>query len=220
MKCVACSRDAPTVTEAEIAELRPQVPDRELLEVDGVKRLDGSSRSTTSRRRWTSRSGPASSAEEEGHHPALLTEWGRTTVTWWTHKIKWPASQRLHHGSEDGPALSPVGATLASPWWAHVEGEACLAPTRDEADRGAGRSRDRIDGRARPRARGRACRPRSDRVAARPRPGEGRGDGACDPRRNRERARCVSSGRSRVARTGARVGRACPRGARAGSTSS
>jgi 4a-hydroxytetrahydrobiopterin dehydratase len=27
-------------------------------------------------------------AEVEGHHPALLTEWGRTTVTWWTHKIK------------------------------------------------------------------------------------------------------------------------------------
>ena len=27
-------------------------------------------------------------AEEQGHHPALLTEWGRTTVTWWMHKIK------------------------------------------------------------------------------------------------------------------------------------
>jgi len=27
-------------------------------------------------------------AEAEGHHPALLTELGRTTVTWWTHKIK------------------------------------------------------------------------------------------------------------------------------------
>ena len=27
-------------------------------------------------------------AEEECHHPALLTEWGRVTVTWWTHKIK------------------------------------------------------------------------------------------------------------------------------------
>jgi 4a-hydroxytetrahydrobiopterin dehydratase len=26
-------------------------------------------------------------AEEERHHPALLTEWGRTTVTSWTHKI-------------------------------------------------------------------------------------------------------------------------------------
>jgi Pterin 4 alpha carbinolamine dehydratase len=27
-------------------------------------------------------------ADEEGHHPALVTEWGRTTVTLWTHKIK------------------------------------------------------------------------------------------------------------------------------------
>ena len=27
-------------------------------------------------------------AEEQGHHPVLVTEWGRVTVTWWTHKIK------------------------------------------------------------------------------------------------------------------------------------
>ena len=27
-------------------------------------------------------------AEAEDHHPALLTEWGRVTVTWWTHKIR------------------------------------------------------------------------------------------------------------------------------------
>jgi 4a-hydroxytetrahydrobiopterin dehydratase len=27
-------------------------------------------------------------AREEDHHPAILTEWGRVTVTWWTHKIK------------------------------------------------------------------------------------------------------------------------------------
>ncbi|MBT3197928.1 MAG: hypothetical protein HN842_08425 [Gammaproteobacteria bacterium] len=26
-------------------------------------------------------------AEREGHHPAILTEWGKTTVTWWSHKI-------------------------------------------------------------------------------------------------------------------------------------
>jgi 4a-hydroxytetrahydrobiopterin dehydratase len=26
-------------------------------------------------------------AEEQGHHPALLTEWGKVTVSWWTHKI-------------------------------------------------------------------------------------------------------------------------------------
>jgi 4a-hydroxytetrahydrobiopterin dehydratase len=27
-------------------------------------------------------------AEAEGHHPALLTEWGKVTVTWWSHKIR------------------------------------------------------------------------------------------------------------------------------------
>ena len=27
-------------------------------------------------------------AEAEGHHPSILTEWGKVTVTWWTHKIK------------------------------------------------------------------------------------------------------------------------------------
>ncbi len=26
-------------------------------------------------------------AEQENHHPALLTEWGKTTVAWWTHEI-------------------------------------------------------------------------------------------------------------------------------------
>jgi 4a-hydroxytetrahydrobiopterin dehydratase len=29
----------------------------------------------------------AQMAEEEFHHPSLLTEWGKVTVTWWTHAI-------------------------------------------------------------------------------------------------------------------------------------
>ena len=27
-------------------------------------------------------------AEEEGHHPLIITEWGKVTIKWWTHKIK------------------------------------------------------------------------------------------------------------------------------------
>jgi 4a-hydroxytetrahydrobiopterin dehydratase len=27
-------------------------------------------------------------AEEQGHHPLIVTEWGRVAVQWWTHKIK------------------------------------------------------------------------------------------------------------------------------------
>ena len=88
MKCVACRRDAPKVTEAEIAEYQPQVSDWELIERDEIKRLerifqfDGFAQALV----FTNRVGEL--AEEEGHHPALLTEWGKVTVTWWTHKIR------------------------------------------------------------------------------------------------------------------------------------
>jgi 4a-hydroxytetrahydrobiopterin dehydratase len=88
MQCVACRRDAPTVTDEEIAELRPQVPDWELLEVDGIPRLRRvfPAADFAEALAFTTKVGEL--AESEGHHPALLTEWGRTTVSWWTHKIK------------------------------------------------------------------------------------------------------------------------------------
>ena len=38
MKCVACRRDAPKVTEAEIAEYHPQVSEWDLIERDEIKR--------------------------------------------------------------------------------------------------------------------------------------------------------------------------------------
>ena len=87
-RCVACRRDAPTVTDEEIAELRPQVPDWELLEVDGISRLRRvfPAADFAEALAFTAKVGEL--AEAEGHHPALLTEWGRTTVSWWTHKIK------------------------------------------------------------------------------------------------------------------------------------
>jgi len=76
------------VTDAEIAEFHPQVSDLEIVELDGIRRLrrvllfDDFAQALE----FTKKVGEL--AEEEGHHPALLTEWGRTTVTWWTHKIK------------------------------------------------------------------------------------------------------------------------------------
>ena len=88
MKCVACRRDAPTVTDEEIAELRPQISDWDLVEVDGIKRLSRAFAfdDFAQALEFTQRVGEI--AEDEGHHPALLTEWGRTTVNWWTHKIR------------------------------------------------------------------------------------------------------------------------------------
>jgi 4a-hydroxytetrahydrobiopterin dehydratase len=88
MKCVACRKGEPTVTEAEIDRLHPQVSDWEIVEVDGVKRLERvfPADDFVQALEFTNKVGEL--AEEEAHHPALLTEWGKTTVTWWTHKIR------------------------------------------------------------------------------------------------------------------------------------
>jgi len=88
LKCVACRRDAPTVTDEEVAELHPQVPEWEIVEIDGVKRLQRVFSFDDFAQALAFTNSVARLAEEEGHHPALLTEWGRTTVSWWTHKIK------------------------------------------------------------------------------------------------------------------------------------
>ncbi|CAN5817156.1 4a-hydroxytetrahydrobiopterin dehydratase [soil metagenome] len=88
MKCVACRGDEPTLTDQELAAMTPQIPDWEVVQIDGVNRFRRVFRfdDFASALRFTDQVGAL--AEEEGHHPALLTEWGRTTVSWWTHKIR------------------------------------------------------------------------------------------------------------------------------------
>jgi 4a-hydroxytetrahydrobiopterin dehydratase len=87
-KCTACRRDSPRVTEHEIAELKPLIPEWTLLERDGIERLERVFRfgNFAEALNFTNRIGAV--AEEEGHHPAILTEWGRVTVSLWTHKIR------------------------------------------------------------------------------------------------------------------------------------
>ena len=88
LKCVACRGGEPRVTEQEIAEFVPQIPQWKLVERDGIKRLERSFnfKNFSEALSWTNKVGEL--AEAEDHHPALLTEWGKVTVTWWTHKIR------------------------------------------------------------------------------------------------------------------------------------
>ncbi len=87
-KCVPCRGGEPTLTETEIEELQPQVPEWQVKEVDGVKRLERvfKLKDFAEALAFTDKIGAV--AEEEGHHPLIVTEWGRVTIQWWTHKIK------------------------------------------------------------------------------------------------------------------------------------
>lgn len=88
LKCVACRGGEPTVTEAEIAELHPQVSEWQILEVDGIKRLQRVFKLKNFIEAIAFTNKIALIAEKEDHHPLIVTEWGRVTIQWWTHKIK------------------------------------------------------------------------------------------------------------------------------------
>jgi len=87
-KCTACRAGEPIVTSEEIALLQPQIIDWTVLERNDIKRLERvfKFKDFAEALAFTNKVGQI--AEEEGHHPSILTEWGRVTVTWWTHKIK------------------------------------------------------------------------------------------------------------------------------------
>ena len=88
MKCVACRGGVPTLTDEEIAELRPDVHDWDVIEVDGVKRLERTFKLKNFIEAIAFTNKIAMTAEKEDHHPLIVTEWGRVRVQWWTHKIK------------------------------------------------------------------------------------------------------------------------------------
>ena len=87
-KCVACRVGEPLLTDAEIEDLLLHVHEWQVNEVDGMKRLEKvfKFKNFVQALEFTNKVGAA--AEAEGHHPLIITEWGRVTLQWWTHIIK------------------------------------------------------------------------------------------------------------------------------------
>ena len=100
-KCVACRRDSPAATEADIEELSPQVPDWDLISEDGIPKLTRSFRFSNFREAMDFSAKVGEIAEEDGHHPRIVTEWGqgwRDVVD--PQDTQYPP-ERFHHGRQD-----------------------------------------------------------------------------------------------------------------------
>ncbi len=87
-ECGACRADAPLLTEQEIDELKPQIPEWKIIEEQGIDRLIRTFKFTNYMQALSFTTRVGEIAEQAGHHPAILTEWGKVTVSWWSHKIK------------------------------------------------------------------------------------------------------------------------------------
>lgn len=86
--CEACRADAPRISDEDLALLMPSIPDWVPIVVDGIMQIqrEYAFKNFAQAMAFSNRVGDI--AEQAGHHPAILTEWGKVTVTWWSHSIR------------------------------------------------------------------------------------------------------------------------------------
>src|SRR5436309_14848906 len=110
-RCVACRRDSPRVTAAEIAELKPEIPDWQLLERDGIARLERVFHfpSFADALAFTNRVGVL--AEAEGHRgPTRSAGSTGTTSSWPRRPTRWLPSADTTSTPRSGKATRSVPA--------------------------------------------------------------------------------------------------------------
>ena len=87
LKCVACRGGEPTLTLSEIEALSPQVSKWSVIEDGGINHLVREFKFNNFLNALDFTYSVGQIAEAENHHPMLITEWGKVSVHWWTHKI-------------------------------------------------------------------------------------------------------------------------------------
>jgi 4a-hydroxytetrahydrobiopterin dehydratase len=77
--------DMAKLSDAEIAELMPQVAGWSVVEEEGMKRLQREFTFGDFAEALAFTNSVGELAESANHHPRITTEWGRVTLTWWSH---------------------------------------------------------------------------------------------------------------------------------------
>ena len=86
--CEACSVDAPKATQSEIEDFLKNHNEWYLatdVEFPQLRREFKFNNFSTAQKFTNIIS---DLAEEEGHHPSILLEYGKVTISWWSHKIQ------------------------------------------------------------------------------------------------------------------------------------
>ncbi|TVP46805.1 MAG: 4a-hydroxytetrahydrobiopterin dehydratase [Halomonas sp.] len=85
--CQPCSKGAQPLSRNEAQTLLKDLSEWQIVEHDGIIKLSRRFmfRDFASALAFAQSVGDI--AEQAGHHPTLTIEWGKATVTWWTHAI-------------------------------------------------------------------------------------------------------------------------------------
>ncbi|MDP4548823.1 MULTISPECIES: 4a-hydroxytetrahydrobiopterin dehydratase [unclassified Marinobacter] len=85
--CEACRKGAPKVTGDEKELLCGKIPDWRLVDAQSEERLKKVFKFKNFAQAQAFANQVGDLAEAENHHPAILLEYGKVTVSWWTHAI-------------------------------------------------------------------------------------------------------------------------------------
>jgi 4a-hydroxytetrahydrobiopterin dehydratase len=86
-----CQEGETPLSGGELTKLHAHVAKWEIVEREGIRRLERAFDFPDFAQALAFTNQVGELAEVAGHHPTVLTEWGKVTVTWWTHE-----NQGLH----------------------------------------------------------------------------------------------------------------------------
>ena len=87
-QCESCRVGAQKVEEEVLRRLLSQIPEWNPEIRNGIMMLERIYIFKNYKLAWSFANKISELAEQESHHPAILLEWGKVTVTWWSHAIK------------------------------------------------------------------------------------------------------------------------------------
>jgi 4a-hydroxytetrahydrobiopterin dehydratase len=87
LDCIPCRRGDPEITADEINEFISQLPDWRIVNKGGINQLVRAYKFKNFIQALDFTVNIGQLAESKGHHPSITTEWGKVTITWWTHAI-------------------------------------------------------------------------------------------------------------------------------------
>ena len=86
--CSPVQADTPHLADEEIRKLMVQVEGWQQVEAGGEKQISRQFKFKDFKQAMEFTNRVAELADRQDHHPAILTEYGKVTITWWTHRIK------------------------------------------------------------------------------------------------------------------------------------
>jgi 4a-hydroxytetrahydrobiopterin dehydratase len=88
LHCSKITKDTAKLSDQDVQRYLDGLPDWIITMAEGEPRLERVFKFNDFKQAADFTQQLAKIADEEDHHPALLTEWGKVTVYWWTHRIR------------------------------------------------------------------------------------------------------------------------------------